>query len=87
MIGIALASAVRTGKLPSMGRALTPLAMAMLLAGCDMAGTAATATTGAESAAQQAKDARETENRVRGQIGAAYQQAADERQSRETDGR
>jgi len=59
----------------------------MLMAGCDVAGTAATATTGAESAAQQAKDARETENRVREQIGAAYQQAAQQRESQDSDGR
>ena len=69
-----------------MGRAVMLFALATLFGGCDMAGNAATAATGAESAVQQAADAQRSESRVREQIGAAYQQAAD-RQAQEPDGR
>jgi hypothetical protein len=87
MIGTTLALAVRARKLPSMGRAVLLLALAALFAGCDVAGNAATATAGAESAVQQASQTQRIEDRVRGQIGAAYQQAADQRQAQEMDGR
>jgi len=87
MIGATLALPVRARKLRFMGRAVMLFTLATLFGGCDMAGTATTATAGARSAAQQAADAQGTENRVREQIGAAYQQAADRRQAQEMDGR
>jgi len=70
-----------------MGRVVTVFALAMILAGCDMAGSTATATVGADSSVQDAAGARGAESRVRAQIDAAYQQAADQRQATETDGR
>ena len=87
MIGTALASADRARKLLSMSRAVTVFALATLLAGCDMAGSSATATVGADSSVRGAAGARATESRVRAQVDAAYQQAADQRQAAETDGR
>lgn len=87
MIGATLALPVRARKLPSMGRAVTLFTLATLFGGCDMAGTATPVTAGAQSAAHQAADPQGTENRVREQIGAAYQQAVDRRQAQEMDGR
>ena len=60
---------------------------AALLGGCDMAGGGAAATVEAQSAAQQAAAARSTEDRMRQQIGAAYQQANEQRQDQESNGR
>jgi hypothetical protein len=71
MIDATLALPARARKLPSMGRAVTLFTLATLFGRCDMAGTATTATA----------------NRVREQIGAAYQRAADRRQAQEKDGR
>ena len=87
MIGAALASAVRARKLLPMGRSVTVFALATLLAGCGMAGSSAAATAGADSAVQDAVAARATENRVQAQVDAAYQQAADQRQAADADGR
>jgi len=87
MRGTALASAVRARKLTSMGRVVTVFALATILAGCDMAGSAATATVEADSSVRDAAGAHGTESRVRTQIDAAYQQAADQRQAAEADGR
>jgi hypothetical protein len=58
--------------------ALLALAGCALLNGCGLAETGAAAAAGGVSAAEQAKQAKETEDKVRRDIEAA-QQAADER--------
>ena len=62
------------------------LALSTPLAGCGAAETGATAAAGAESAAQQARQGRAAEDKVRRQIDEAYKQAEDQRRAAETDG-
>jgi hypothetical protein len=86
-IGAALAPAVEARKFEVMeARVLALLALSMVLGGCGVAETGATAAAGAESAAQQAAQGRAAEDKVRQQIDAAYKQAADQRRAAETDG-
>lgn len=59
--------------------------VALLISGCGLAGTGAAVTASGASEAQQAAQAKQTEDRVRAQIGAAQQQAAEQRQKAEAD--
>ena len=61
------------------------LALPVLLVGCGVAETGAAASSAAESAAQQAAQGRQTEDRVRQQIDAAYGQAEEQRRAAEKD--
>jgi predicted dienelactone hydrolase len=69
-----------------MGRPWALLAVVTLLGGCDLGGSGAAATAGSASAAQQAGEARKSEDRVRQQIDAANRQAAEQRQAVDKDG-
>jgi nicotinate-nucleotide pyrophosphorylase len=62
-----------------------PLALALLLAGCGLAETAATTATSAQSAAQQAADARKTEDQVRQRLDEAARQDAARRAAGEAE--
>jgi outer membrane biogenesis lipoprotein LolB len=62
---------------------LVLLATVLVLTGCGLAETGATAAAGAESAAQQAKQGQETEAKVQQQINAAYQEDAARRKAAE----
>ena len=63
---------------------LWPLLVLLILpAGCGLVDTGATAAAGAQSAAQQAAEANQTEDRVRQQLDAAARQAADQRPTAE----
>ncbi|HEY1889861.1 MAG TPA: hypothetical protein VGG63_05610 [Steroidobacteraceae bacterium] len=53
------------------------------LAGCGLAATSVTTAAGGASAAQNAKQAKETEAKVQQQINAAYQQDAAQRKAAE----
>ena len=68
-----------------MGR-LGLIALVMLAGGCGVAGTGTATATGAAPAAADAAQARQTEERVRQQLGSAYQQATDQRRAAEADG-
>jgi outer membrane biogenesis lipoprotein LolB len=61
------------------------LLVLLLVAGCGLAETGATAAAGASSEAQQAKDAKATEARMQQQINAAYQQDAARRKAAEAE--
>jgi len=69
-----------------MGRLTVLLALSSCLGGCGLAGSGAAATAGAASEARQAAEAKQTEARVKQQIDAAYQQAAEQRRRADTDG-
>jgi hypothetical protein len=69
-----------------MGRAWALYVLLVILGGCGVAGSGAATTAGAQSATQQGSEARRTEDRVRQQIDAAYQQAAEQRRAAEADG-
>jgi hypothetical protein len=87
MTAAALASPVRARKLDRhMGRLTALLALVSCLGGCGLAGSGAAATAGAASEAQQAAQAKHTEARVKEQIDATYQQAAEQRRAAEADG-
>jgi hypothetical protein len=63
---------------------LWPLLVLLILpAGCGLVDTGATTAAGAQSAAQQAAEAKQTEDRVRQQLDAAARQAADQRRTAE----
>jgi hypothetical protein len=68
-----------------MGRLTALLALVSCLGGCGLAGTGTAATAGAASEAQQADRAKQTEARVKQQIDASYQQAAEQRRAAEAD--
>ena len=68
-----------------MGR-LWLIALLTLAHGCGVAATGTATATAAAPAGQDAPQARQTEERVRQQIGSAYQQAADQRRAAEADG-
>jgi len=59
---------------------------AVLSGGCGIAETGSGATAAAESAAQQAAQARTAEQEVRGQIDDAYRKAEEQRRAAEADG-
>jgi hypothetical protein len=62
-----------------MPRSLVLLSLVLSLTGCGVAGTgAAAATAGASSQAEEARQALQTEARVRDQLDAAAKQAADQ---------
>jgi len=61
------------------------LAVGAMLGGCGLAETGAAAAAGGASQAEQVRQAKETEARVRKQLDAAYQQAADQRRAAETE--
>ena len=69
-----------------MARLWVPLALAMTLSACGVVDTGATAAAQAESAAQQAAQAQAAQERVRGQIDAAYDEAERQRRAAEKDG-
>ena len=70
-----------------MGRLTALLALVSCLDGCGLAGSGTAATAGAASEAQQAAQATQAEARVKQQIDASYQQAAERRRGAEADGR
>jgi uncharacterized protein YceK len=70
-----------------MRRVVILLCVFTLVAGCGLAETGTAAATSSTSAAQQAAQAQQTEARVRQNIDAAYQQAAQQRAAAEADGR
>ena len=86
-----LVPARRARTLARMGRILTSLVLAIVLnvslGGCDLAGTGAAAAGAAAAAAQQAEQGRKTEEHVKEQVDAAYEQAAQRRQAAESDTR
>lgn len=61
------------------------LAPTLALAGCGLAETGATAVAGGASAAQQAKQAQDTEAKVRQQINDAYKEDAARRKAAEAE--
>ena len=97
MTAAALASPARARKLEQpleelpadrhMGRLTALLALVSCLGGCGLAGSGTAATAGAASEAQQAAQATQAEARVKQQIDASYQQAAERRRAAEADGR
>jgi hypothetical protein len=70
-----------------MGRACVIVALLAPLAGCGLAETGTATASGAANVAQEAAQARQTEDRVRDQIDAASRQAAEQRRAAEADGR
>ena len=60
--------------------------MAGSLGGCGLAETGTAAGAGAASRAQQAAEARQTEARVKLEIDASYQQAAEQRRAADNEG-
>jgi len=62
-------------------RWLALLSILLSLTGCGLAETGAAAAAGGVSAAQQARQAKETEQRVQQQVNEAFQKAAEQRQS------
>lgn len=67
----------------TLAKSLALLAAVLALAGCGLVETGATAAAGGESAAQQAKQAKETEAKLQQQINAAYQEDAARRKAAE----
>lgn len=67
----------------TMAKSLALLVSFLLLAGCGLAETGATAAAGGASAAEQAKQAQATEAKMQQQINAAYQEDAARRQAAE----
>jgi hypothetical protein len=61
------------------------LATSLLLAGCGLAETGAATAAGGATAAEQARQAKETEAKVRAQIDAAMKSGADHRAAAETE--
>lgn len=66
-----------------MRRVWALLTLMLALSGCGVAGTGAASATAAAAEAQQAAQARQTEDRVKQQIGAAGQQAVDQQRAAE----
>ena len=67
----------------SLVSSLALAALLLPLSGCGLAETGVTAAAGGESAAQQAKEAKQTEAKLQQQINAAYQQDAAQRKAAE----
>lgn len=68
-------------------RVIPLLCLALSLSACGVAETGAAAAAGGASEVEQARQAKQTEARVQQQLDAAYQQAAERRQSAESDSR
>lgn len=66
-------------------KSLVLMATLLTLTGCGLAETGVTAAAGGASAAQQAKDAKETEAKIQQQINAAYQEDAARRKAAEAE--
>jgi hypothetical protein len=64
-------------------RAIVLMLVASLAAGCGLAGTATIAAGSGQSAAEQAKEGRKAEDKVRADVDAAQQQAAEARKAAE----
>jgi hypothetical protein len=69
-----------------MSKALILIAACFCVTACGLAETGAAEAAAAESKAQELKQAKETEARIQQQVGAANQQAAEQRQRAEADG-
>ncbi|HYL02793.1 MAG TPA: hypothetical protein VEU54_05190 [Steroidobacteraceae bacterium] len=67
----------------SLQRLAAALALSGLLSGCGLGGTGAAGAAGASAETQQAAQARQTEERVRADIDAAQDQAAERRRAAE----
>jgi hypothetical protein len=87
MIAAPLAPTDRARKLAAMARAWALVALSLSLSGCGLAGTTTAAAGGAASEAQQAREAKHTEERLKQQVNAAFEQAADQRPDAEEAGR
>jgi hypothetical protein len=83
MIPAPLAPARWARKFKDMGRLWPLTALLAPLVGCGLANTGTA--TGAASATQQASQSRQTEDRVKQQIDAAYSQAAEQRRAADPD--
>jgi len=68
--------------LSSLAKSLAVL-VTLMLAGCGLAATSVTTAAGGASAAQDAKQAKDTEAKLQQQINAAYQQDAAQRKAAE----
>ena len=68
----------------SLLRLALPLLLASLCAGCDLAGTAVATGAGATAEVEQAKQAKQTEDRVKRELDAAQQTAAQQRAAAES---
>jgi hypothetical protein len=66
-----------------MRRWLMPLALLTLLSGCGLAETASTTAAIAESEAEQAKAAKQMQNKIEQRLDAVQQAAADQRKAAE----
>jgi hypothetical protein len=69
----------------TMNRSMIAVAAALLMSGCGLAETTAVAASEAKSAAEQAKQGKELEAKVRRDIDAAQKAASDERAKAETE--
>jgi hypothetical protein len=67
----------------TLAKSLAIVVTVLALAGCGLAETGITAAAGGASAAQDAKQAKDTEARLQQQINAAYQQDAAQRKAAE----
>jgi predicted small lipoprotein YifL len=67
----------------SLAKSLALLAAVLSLTGCGLAATSVTAAAGGATAAQQAKQAKDTEAKLQQQINAAYQEDAARRKAAE----
>ena len=66
-------------------RALSAMVLTISLAGCDLAGTAATTAAGASAELQQARQAKQTEDQVRQQLDPATHQHVEQIEQSEKD--
>ena len=87
MIAAPLAPTVRARKLAAMARMWALVGLSLSLSGCGLAETTTAAAGGAASEAQQAREAKHTEERVKQQANAAFEQAAQQRRDAEEAGR
>jgi hypothetical protein len=76
-----------TARRPSLLRLALPLLAASLCAGCGLAGTAVATGAGATAELEEAKQAKQTEDRVKRELDAAQQAAAQQRNDAESQGK
>ncbi len=76
-----------TASRPSLLRLALPLLVASLCAGCGLAGTAVATGAGATAELEEAKQAKQTEDRVKRELDAAQQAAAQQRNDAEAQGK
>ena len=76
-----------TARRPSLLRLALPLLAASLCAGCGLAGTAVATGAGATAEVEEAKQAKQTEDRVKRELDAAQQAAAQQRNDAEAQGK